>query len=352
MRLLLLYILAFIFTTNRKSTKPFTSGKILVIRTDERMGNTILTTALLAELRKNFPKAEIDFLVSKRFSPLVKNNSYNINILSFEKRHLFTRPLKWLTFILELRKKSYDISIDATHEHAFSTTGMLLTLFTDARLRIGHSRNYFDQGYNDAVLPANGQTSELKRKQRLLIPLIGEEDLANRPQTWHTVPSSETRQKTENWLKKEQLEDKKIVIIWPGARKQDRRFSTDLYINLLSKIKLPDDMETIVAWGPGEYQTAKEIARQTKAKLAPETNSIELAALFDQGVCYIGNDTGPLHLAYAAKLVTFSLIPDKKCLRWVYSESPHQTAVPGDNANKILPQLNRWISKLAKDKAA
>jgi len=56
----------------------------------------------------------------------------------------------------------------------------------------------------------------------------------------------------------------------------------------------------IFTWGPGEREAAEAIARGMKrpARLAPETPTLQhLAAIFARCDLFIGNDTGPMHLA-------------------------------------------------------
>ena len=47
--------------------------KILVIRF-RQMGDAILTTPLLSTLRKNFPEAEIDYILNERIAPLFEGH--------------------------------------------------------------------------------------------------------------------------------------------------------------------------------------------------------------------------------------------------------------------------------------
>lgn len=349
MKLLFLYIFAFLFTSKHSAKNIGNIKRILLIRPDERLGNTIITTALAFELKQLYPKARIDFLVSKKYSSLVTNNSLEINILPFEKRSLFTSPLKWVSFFLRLRKNSYDLTIDATHEHAFSTTGMLISLFCNAPLRIGHKRNMFDRGYTHAVENHDQNLSEIKRKQNLLIPVKGKRELLHSPPLWASEPDYESKTKINIWLQKQKLESLKLGFVWPGGRKADRRFEPELYIELINTLHEDQKLKTIILWGNSEYERAKNIAEKTDSILAPDCNLPELTALLQRGFCFIGNDTGPLHLAYAIKLPTFSLIPDKDCLRWVYTVDPNSTAIVNNNTEEITREIKDWFDRISKD---
>jgi len=61
------------------------------------------------------------------------------------------------------------------------------------------------------------------------------------------------------------------------------------------------DMPTLVVWGPGEEDDAREAlaAIESAAVLAPPTSLPVLAALIERAAVFLSGDTGPMHLACA-----------------------------------------------------
>jgi ADP-heptose:LPS heptosyltransferase len=58
----------------------------------------------------------------------------------------------------------------------------------------------------------------------------------------------------------------------------------------------------MVIWGPGEETLAAAVRRSMKREslLAPPTSIKELAHLLSKCAAYVGNDSGPMHIAAAA----------------------------------------------------
>lgn len=319
--------------------------RVLVIRADERMGNLVLTTPLVEGLRSLLPGAEIDWLVARRFAGLVEDNPLGVRVLPFEKRWLFRRPVRWLRFLAGLRQSGYNLVIDASHEHALSTTGMLLALLTNAPRRFGHARGVFDRGYTHAVERATGEPHEIERKLRLLEPLGG----ARGAGLWLGRPRRDSERRVLSWLGENGLLRRPLLVVWPGARKADRRWPVKSYIGLLNALSLPGGWRAVIGWGPGEERAASEIAAACGAIPAPPTDPVELMALLMHGRAFLGNDTGPLHLAAAAGLPTFSLLPDDAALRWGYSRAPHRAEVVGPRGiddPALLRALGEWLEEL------
>ena len=73
----------------------------------------MISTPLLAELRKNFPKERIDtFVMWEQSKKILENNPYLDNIYQFNL--LKEGYIKSLLFCLRLKRNNYDISIN-TH---------------------------------------------------------------------------------------------------------------------------------------------------------------------------------------------------------------------------------------------
>ena len=85
--------------------------KILVIRF-RQMGDAILTTPLLSTLRKNFPEAEIDYILNERIAPLFEGHPAISRIITFseQERHSF---FTYITKVWRIvHKTHYDVIID------------------------------------------------------------------------------------------------------------------------------------------------------------------------------------------------------------------------------------------------
>ena len=84
--------------------------KILLLRYD-RIGDMIISTPILRELKQACKKFEIDVLASKTNYEIIRYNPYVSNIYLNHKRNFF----RDLPVLLKLRKKKYDLAIEFDH---------------------------------------------------------------------------------------------------------------------------------------------------------------------------------------------------------------------------------------------
>ena len=83
--------------------------RILVIRFSS-LGDIILLSSLFKEIKKCFPKAEVDFLTSTTFSQVCSNNPHINRILALDRKN-GSREL--IRIIDEVRQSKYDLVLDA-----------------------------------------------------------------------------------------------------------------------------------------------------------------------------------------------------------------------------------------------
>jgi len=107
--------------------------KILVCRPNARLGNLLMLTPLIQEIRQHFPGCTIDLFVKGSLAPVIFRNYPEVgNIIELPGKpfsHLFSYALKWL----KIRKSHYDLAINATEN---SSSGKLAVLFSKANHKI------------------------------------------------------------------------------------------------------------------------------------------------------------------------------------------------------------------------
>jgi ADP-heptose:LPS heptosyltransferase len=78
-----------------------------------------------------------------------------------------------------------------------------------------------------------------------------------------------------------------------------KRWGLDRYGDLIGRLGMATGARSIILWGPGEEEEARELQRLAGeyAVLACPTTVAQLAALLRKMDMYIGGDTGVMHLA-------------------------------------------------------
>jgi len=279
-------------------------GSILVVRTDDRVGNALLTIPLVRALQSAFPRAQVDLLLAERRAHVAEGLP-DLRIVRFNKR---APPFG-------LRRK-YQIVIDAAHWHAFSTTSALLSRFLASRWVIGSLRGPAEI-YSKAVPPPPLDMPEVEAKL-LLGRALGVE---------LSLPPMETSlgKRVQSPIAG------RFAAVNPGARKEDHRWPPERFAALARALPL----RSVVFWGPGEEPLARAVvdASGGAAELAPPTDLEQLAAAFRSAALVITNDTGPMHLAVACGAPVLALFVDRAGLRWAHP-GPRFAAVvaPADDA--------------------
>ena len=299
-----------------RSLPPGEIRKVLVVRTDERVGNVLLTIPLLRALRKGLPRAEIVFLHAASKASLVRGLPYVDRLEPFEKKRFFKAPLRFAAQLLRLRRERFDVAIEAGHYHAFSLTAALLTRVAGARTVIGHDRGPARHFFDHAVALPPGVVQDVEAKLQLLGPLgVGPDG------TWLETPLSRdptAAKEIDALLDAMGLRETRLLVVNPGARKLDRRWPTERYAEVTRRIAAEHRLVPLVVWGPGEEALAREVVEGAGpgARLAPPTNLAQLAALFARAALVLTNDTGPMHLACAAGAPTLAIFLAGDAARW------------------------------------
>jgi len=111
------------------------------------IGDVILTTALISNLRKNFPSAIIDYLLVEGCEDVIKHNHKINSVFLFTQRssNKFKRIKNDLQIMLQLRKKKYDVYI-ATDRGERSA---LLAKFINSPISIGRETEGLNFFYQD-----------------------------------------------------------------------------------------------------------------------------------------------------------------------------------------------------------
>src|SRR5947207_8370153 len=184
--------------------RPRDIRRVLVVRTDDRVGNALLTIPLVRAVQQALPAARVDLLLAGNRAQVAEGLP-GLSIVRFDKQDSFLRPWRFVKFLVQLRAADYEVVIDAAHWHSFSLTSALLSRWAARRWLIGHDRVPFV--YSETVPAA---LPEVSAKLSLAAPLGGasappmETALGQRPVGFDLPP--------------------RFIALNPGARKPDHRW--------------------------------------------------------------------------------------------------------------------------------
>ena len=264
---------------------PPNPSRILVIRTDSRLGNLVLMEPLLRSLKTRFPGVELDILASDVFSELLECQGYSV--IHADKKGQIRNPAKFIALIQKLRSRSYDVAIDAAHPHSFSLSGAVSTTLSGADCRISTDAGDSSGWYTDTVPepPLNWHESRALHS----LGSVWEDWPEWSPPEIHAVNAME----------------RNAAGLHVGAS-GNKIYPTEYLEELVDRICRRVILE--IYWGnSNERKTAEYLGSRFPVAVMPELSVTELIEKIAGLRLFITPDNGPLHIASALSVPVIAL---------------------------------------------
>ena len=268
--------------------------RILIIQL-RRVGDVLLTTPAISNLRKQFPQAKIDFLVESPGKCVLDGNPNLDEILCYDK----SRPLWWLRHI---RSRRYDWVIDFLG----NPRTMWITLASGAPLKAGF--DFIGRGwvYRVKISRPKGPRHIVQQKLDLLRALgVRCEDVGLEMHL-----AEKDRAQAEKFLQGQGVGPRDTIIgIIPTHRRQTRRWTAHGFAAVADHLQKAHRFKTMLFWGPGEETQTQAVmeAMETKPIIIPLVSLTEMAALLQRCRAVVTNCNGPMHLAEAIGTPTLTI---------------------------------------------
>jgi len=274
--------------------------KILIIQL-WGLGETILTLPAIGALRGHNKKSTIDILVTSRNNEIFYNNK-NINNVKVLKLNPFSIKL----FILRNYKK-YDLVIDMEE---YLNISSIIAFFT-GKERIGYSHGIRSNLYTKTV-PYNDKQHVVYTFLDLLKPLGIKKTVEKLPQLNY---SNNDKKNIDNSLKKYNIAKKDFLVgfgIGAAESAKSRMWPKERFAELADKIIKKYNAKIILFGNKKE----KSLINKLQDLIENKNNSFNVAGLVNVremfyliSLCklFIGNDSGPMHVAAAQGVKTIGL---------------------------------------------
>ncbi len=262
--------------------------KILVIKL-RAIGDVILATPVLENLRQAFPPAQIDFLTEKMCAPIVAGHPAINEILILDRN----QPGASRKLIQQVRRQRYDVVLDLFG----NPRSAVLTLLSGASRRVGFRFRVRQHAYNLKVVPRGDRVHEvefnLDALRALGIPIVTRK-------LFVAVDEASENFAAQFW-RENGLENRRVIGLNASGGWYTKRWPLEYFAQLGDRLRRELNAVVLLLWGPGEYEDVKTIAQTMResALFAPATNLKQLAALLARLTLLVSNDSGPLHLAAA-----------------------------------------------------
>jgi ADP-heptose:LPS heptosyltransferase len=279
--------------------------KILVISL-AGIGDTLIATPLIHELRANFPDATIDVLVMWPGAKDLLEHNPHVNRV-FQKNFLKCGRWETLKFLRTLRREHYDLSLNT---HPQSRIHYRIAAFIiGAKMRISHEYDHFnwlDRLLVNVTRPQN-YSRHAAENNLAFLPLIGAEKKTS-PHALEIFLTVAEQKWSEDFLSQNQLAGKKWLGIHIGSGGTKnlalRRWPLENYIKLAQLVnEWRPDFRILFFGGPEETGGHELIrSRLKRVQFPPTKNLREVAALLRYATAFLSVDTALMHIAAAMKI--------------------------------------------------
>lgn len=270
--------------------------KILIIKL-RGIGDVVLSTVVLNNLRKDFPIAQIDYLVEAPSMPGLSGLKDVNEVLIFERKNFW----KKVSLIGRIRKTRYDLVFD----FFTNPSTAIITFLSRAKYRVGFPYRGRTYAYN-IFGPAERGKYHAARLHLETLKLLGLTYSEKELHYFINVSSLSFAEKYFNSV----FSDKDFVIgLCPTGGWASKKCDPEKFAEIADAVKSKYNSRILILWGYSDEKDARKIQQLMKQKsvLAPLTSIQELAALISKCSVLIANDSGPMHISTAVGTPVLSL---------------------------------------------
>jgi heptosyltransferase-2 len=283
------------------------------------MGSIILLSPSVKMLKEKFPDVKITLLTLERNLEIANLLQVfdEIITLKLPESNFYFVMLEIFSLIKNLRKKVYDIIIDAEFFTRFSA---LITFFSKSLVKIGfHSWEVYRGNFYDITKPFNRYWHVRDNFLNLFFSCFEKEFIDFEIEKNNiTFPNLNLSKEDEINLEKiltnynVSKKDKIICInVHAGDLALERRWPKENFIKLTKEILFTfKDVKIIFIGSKNEYDYTQDIVKEINdsnaVNLSGKISLSQLVILLKNVQLFITNDSGPLHLADMLDVPTIS----------------------------------------------
>lgn len=256
----------------------------------------LLITPVIASLRARYPQAKIDLLLYKDTKAiLAADPRINVFYLMEKKAGLLKTIRNYLSVRRHLKKNSYDLVINLTEQWPI---GILVASLRCPSIAFQRDKQLWNRLFT-RVTPLMG--THIIEQNLSILKGIGFNDNELKKETLLCYRDSDYQYLLSL---APGLASQKYVVIQPTARQAFKCWDDEKFAHVINHLHHLG-LYVYLSCGPAasEQQQVQRIASLCESSpdltFAGKTSFLQLAALIDHAVLYIGVDSAPMHMAAA-----------------------------------------------------
>jgi ADP-heptose:LPS heptosyltransferase len=310
----------------RRPLKELTTDKVkrVLLINSTALGDLVFSTPAIRGLKERFPHWQLDILVQPGFKVLMEPDP--------KLNHCWTFPgrsLRLLSLARDLRARRYDLVIIL---HGNDPEVSLLAWLSNSPFLIGSSKSPLSFSYSYAVPPGEPSEHAIERRLNFVRPLgVEVEDKRM------AIFLPEERKEEASNILTEHFDGPPAMLmaLHPGGSGPYKHWPLRYFVSLGEFLKQTYQSQFLIISSKNERALAQTLAERIGAPAlvtGGRYNLLTVAALLSQCRLFVGNDSGPFHLALALKTPSIGLLG-------------------GDDPRRIGPYQVEWGAFLYKEEA-
>ena len=279
------------------------------------IGDVTRVLSAAQAIRNAHPGATIDFAVSSMASEVVEEHEAIDNLLVWRRpKTLILTPFAFLQYLRRIKKQGYNAALDFS---GIDWRSGLVIAASRARLRIGYPRwRCRELSYLFTNLKVELRSPYMNRVDEFaaLIQPIAPGATAIRPKV---AVGHQHNLDAEAFWQEHMDVSRPTVLIHPPVNDVRKRWPLPRFAELADRLLLENGVNVLLTWGPGQEDQVKTVLSHMKTTpvLGPGFDSIKaLTAFIARADLFVGNDTGPMHIANAVGTPVVALFRDSYIL--------------------------------------
>jgi heptosyltransferase-3 len=277
--------------------------KILLVRNDN-IGDLICTTPAIEALRKKYPDAKIDIVVNSYNFLAINKNPFVDKIYVYtkpkHKKNLFNK-IKALGGKIKIMSEIFFEKYDAAvvFRSGYSSSAEQFSNISRAKIRIGVKDVKNRDSFTHHIIP-NPNEHEIEFCYRCLEPLgvkQGDEKM------FFYVPEN---------LKEKYKGYKNYILFHISSRIKENRYPKEKFKNIINNL----NEKIIITAEPSDFENAKWLEENCKAKWIKTENLLDLAALISNVKLFVSLDGGAMHIGPALGVKTIAISGKTNMNKW------------------------------------
>lgn len=297
-----------------RKTTPAAGGRFLIVKTSS-LGDIIQAFGVLNDLRRKFPLASIDWVVEKRFLPIVAAHPLVRNAISIDIKPFKTRlcnPMFWSSLwkaLLKLREQHYDAVFDLQG----NCKSGLVTFLSRSREKVGFGIQSVREWPNIIATRTRFEiprSINIRLQYKALIQRFFNDSSPSAVDGVRFKMNSEEQGRLSVLLSSKEFFHKKRIMVCPGSKWINKQLPLDALAGFLGQIEAALHCSFLLVWGTEEEKKMCEHLKRRFSHCSCIVDRLDVP-LWQNLMCesdlVIAMDSGALHLCGTTSTPSFSI---------------------------------------------